>query len=101
MWMMVMFDLPVTTKEERSRATKFRKYLMDEGFEMSQFSVYYRFIGAREKATPFVKRIKSEVPRYGVVSILFFTDKQFGDIITLRNCRPEKTPEQPSLFDLF
>ena len=43
MWMIVMFDLPVGTDKERKRATKFRNFLLDEGFSMSQFSVYLKF----------------------------------------------------------
>jgi len=40
MWLLVMFDLPVTQKEERKEAADFRNYLLDLGFEMAQFSVY-------------------------------------------------------------
>ncbi len=98
---MVMFDLPVTTPDERRRASAFRNFLLDQGFEMSQFSVYMRFCGTREQALPYIKRIRKAVPPHGVVSILFFTDKQFGDIVTLRQARQEKTPKQPSLFDLL
>ena len=101
MWMMVMFDLPVTSAQERKRATVFRNYLLDEGFEMSQFSVYLRFCGTREMANPYIKRIKKQIPPDGKVSILFFTDKQFGDIITFQNRTPvlmAETPDQLSLF---
>ncbi len=101
MWMMVMFDLPVTEPEERKRATAFRNFLLDDGFEMSQFSVYFRFCGTREQALPFVKRIRSNAPQDGKISILFFTDKQFGDIITICNRKPvlmHETPDQLTLF---
>ena len=47
MWIFVMFDLPVGTKAEMRAATKFREYLLDEGFEKSQFSVYARFCNGR------------------------------------------------------
>ena len=96
-----MFDLPVTEPEERKRATAFRNYLLDEGFEMSQFSVYLRFCVTREMANPFIKRIKAHIPPDGNVSILFFTDKQFADIITFQNRKPvsmAKTPDQLTLF---
>ncbi len=101
MWMMVMFDLPVTEPEERKRATAFRNYLLDEGFEMSQFSVYLRFCGTREMANPFVKRIKAHIPPDGNVSILFFTDKQFADIITFQNRKPVSMAEIPDQLTLF
>ncbi|MDD9851502.1 MAG: CRISPR-associated endonuclease Cas2 [Gammaproteobacteria bacterium] len=40
--MLVLFDLPVTTKRERDKATRFRKKLLDDGYSMLQFSVYMR-----------------------------------------------------------
>ena len=101
MWMMVLFDLPVTQEGEAKRANIFRKNLLDLGFEMSQFSVYLRFCGTREMANPYIKRIKKQIPPDGKVSILFFTDKQFGDIITFQNRTPvlmAETPDQLSLF---
>ena len=41
-WLMVAFDLPVTTKAGRKSATNFRKFLLDDGYQMMQFSVYVR-----------------------------------------------------------
>ena len=42
MRVIVMFDLPVITEKEKKIATKFRKFLLDEGFIMMQYSVYSR-----------------------------------------------------------
>ncbi len=78
MWMMVMFDLPVLTKRQRKRATKFRNDLLDLGFEMAQYSVYMKFCGSRPAATALAKRVEIQVPHEGNVSILVFTDKQYG-----------------------
>lgn len=96
-----MFDLPVLSKAERKRAHDFRQYLLDEGFSMSQFSVYLRFIGSREKTDAFAKRISSHVPPMGKVSILCFTDKQFGTIQTFYNARAGKPPKNPDQLMLF
>ena len=41
-WMIVAFDLPVVEKEQRKAATRFRKFLLDDGYQMLQFSVYAR-----------------------------------------------------------
>ncbi|MGC6426759.1 MAG: CRISPR-associated endonuclease Cas2 [Akkermansiaceae bacterium] len=41
-WLMVAFDLPTKTKDERKRYTHFRKCLLDDGFLMMQYSVYIR-----------------------------------------------------------
>ena len=40
MWLIAMFDLPVTSKLARKRATEFRACLLDGGFIMLQYSVY-------------------------------------------------------------
>lgn len=97
MWMMVMFDLPVGTPPERHLATRFRNFLLDEGFEMSQFSVYFRFCGDRTHTPPYVSKIRKNAPPGGKISILFFTDKQFSDIINIQSRivqAPAKNPDQ-------
>ena len=40
MWLMVMFDLPTDTPKARRRYRDFRNYLLQDGFDMLQFSVY-------------------------------------------------------------
>lgn len=101
MWMMVMFDLPVASEKDRKNYTEFRNALLDNGFEMSQFSVYLRFCGDRECSEKYVRVVKANAPPEGNVSILFFTDKQFGQIINIvRYDRPKKKeiPDQLTLF---
>ena len=75
MWMMVLFDLPVLTKKERKDATKFRKFLLDQGFDMCQLSVYLRFCAGKEQAEAYTKRVESALPPSGNVQIIYFTDK--------------------------
>ena len=100
MWMIVMFDLPTITKNDRRRATKFRNFLLDSGFEMAQFSIYLKFVGVREKANRMVKKIKLNTPP-GKVSILFFTDKQFSQIINIHNNKIEQITEEYEQLLLF
>ena len=78
MWMLVMFDLPVLTKRQRKRATRFRTDLLDLGFEMAQFSVYMKFCGGKDAADTLGARVERLVPAEGRVSILVFTDNQYG-----------------------
>jgi len=101
MWMMVMFDLPVLEKAERRDATKFRKYLLDQGFEMCQFSVYLRFCAGKEQTEVYTRRVQSVLPESGNVQILYFTDKQYENIVSFdgpRQNRPNRNPEQFTLF---
>ena len=57
-----MFDLPVTEKEDRKRATAFRNSLLDEGFCMAQFSVYFRLLDGKEAADAIERRIEKRIP---------------------------------------
>lgn len=101
MWMMVMFDLPTETAEERKSAAKFRNFLLDEGFQMVQFSVYVQFTGTFENSQKFVRAIKQNNPQYGDVNILFFTDKQFSNIIHIENREDKTLMAEPAQFELF
>jgi CRISPR-associated protein Cas2 len=95
-----MFDLPTFTKTDRDNANHFRNFLKDNGFEMSQFSVYTKFVGLREKANRMVKKIKNNIPP-GKVSILFFTDKQFSQIISIHNNTIDKIADEVEQLMLF
>lgn len=75
MWLYVMFDLPVGTKKERKAATKFRKFLLDEGFEMAQFSVYLRFAASKEAAETYIQKVRRSLPPSGKVHIVTLTEK--------------------------
>ena len=83
MWLFVFFDLPVTTSSERKAATNFRKYLLNDGFIMMQYSVYIRHCASYEAMIVHKRRIKSLMPQTGNISMLAVTDKQFGDIETV------------------
>ena len=102
MWVWVLFDLPVGTKAERKRATGFRKYLLDLGFEMVQFSVYLRHAWSREKAESYARQVGESVPRTGHVQILFFPDKQYAQSQIFRGSshgsHPAEKPRQLVLF---
>ena len=101
MWLFCLFDLPTNTKAQRKRAAAFRKNLVEDGFDMMQFSVYKRFCGSSEACDVHIKRVKNWLPEEGTVSILKFTDKQFGEILTFDGFLPlklEKASEQLEFF---
>lgn len=81
MWMLTMFDLPVVHTEERKEATRFRKDLLDMGFEMAQFSVYMRCCVSRERTEALVEGVRKRLPSGGKVAILIFTDKQYENML--------------------
>jgi len=101
MWMMVLFDLPVVEPEERRAATKFRNFLLDQGFEMAQYSVYVRHTSGKEAVQTLVRRVERATPPQGKVDILQFTDKQYENIVSFRGRRRAAAPENPKQFVLF
>lgn len=99
LWVMVLFDLPVSTKPERKAASAFRLHLLDMGFMMVQFSVYMKHCAGKDQADTLSKKIKPKVPIDGNVKILRITDKQFENIEHL-GCHKtsQKIHEQLALF---
>ena len=78
MRVIVFFDLPTATAEDRRRYRLFRKGLIEHGFMMMQESVYCRMVpnaGVQQSVVATVRRIK---PPAGIVQILTVTEKQFA-----------------------
>lgn len=101
MWVLVFFDLPTTTKVERKTATKFRKKLLDNGFSMFQFSIYLRNCPSRENAQVHIQRVKNALPKYGKISILCITDKQFGNMELFYGKKKTTLPPTTQQLELF
>lgn len=101
MWVMVLFDLPTSSKRERHNYTKFRDFLLDRGFEMAQYSVYVRHTNGKDAINALIEKVASAVPAEGKVDIVQFTDKQYENIVSIRGARKAdslKNPEQLVLF---
>jgi len=101
MWVLVFFDLPTETKKERKAASRFRKDLIDDGFNMFQFSIYMRFCASRENSAVHIRRTKDMLPEKGKVGIMQITDKQFG-MMELFHGEKSVDPDSPgSQLQLF
>lgn len=75
-----MFDLPVETTAQRREYTKFRKYLIKNGFLMMQESIYCRLAQNSSAADFLVDNVRKNKPPEGLVQALTITEKQFGKI---------------------
>lgn len=101
MWLFVFFDLPVKEKAERQVATRFRNFLLKDGYMMVQFSVYARICNGQERVEKHLQRIQANLPQKGSVRAFQITDKQYERMKTLvgKQTRNEKTKaEQLVLF---
>ncbi len=78
MYLFVFFDLPVKTKEDRRRATRFRTFLVKDGYDMMQLSVYTRVCRGQEAADKHLGRIEKNLPPRGSVRALQVTERQFA-----------------------
>lgn len=77
MWIICMFDIPVRTKKEMKRATRFRNTLLDNGFCMKQFSVYIKPCTTLNSAKSVARYLRLYIPANSSVSFLYITDKQY------------------------
>jgi CRISPR-associated protein Cas2 len=101
MWVLVLFDLPTDTKKDRRIAGLFRKELLNDGFAMFQFSIYARFCASRENMEVHINRVQKCLPEHGKISIMQFTDRQFGLTKIFYGKKPlenEKPSQQLELF---
>ncbi len=100
-WVLVMFDLPVLTANQRREAANFRKDLIREGFMMLQFSVYARPCPSADRVESQVRRLKGLLPGGGEVRSLTITDAQWGRMLVFHSNKPsasEPMPEQLMFF---
>jgi len=101
MWILVFFDLPTETRQDKKRYMDFRKNLQKDGFIMFQFSIYVRHCASSDNADVHLKRVRSFIPEYGHVGLLCITDKQFGNIEIFHGKKPEKPKTEGIQLELF
>ncbi|MCB9911421.1 MAG: CRISPR-associated endonuclease Cas2 [Planctomycetes bacterium] len=100
-WVLVFFDLPVGTPEERKAATNFRKDLLKDGYIMVQFSVYARPCGSPDRVETQVRRLKPKIPPKGEVRGLIVSDAQWGRMLVMRSQRKVESEPQPEQMMFF
>lgn len=87
MRMILMFDMPTETVEERKAYRKFRKFLLSEGFIMHQFSIYSKLLLNNSANKAMIDRLQANNPKKGNVTLLTVTEKQFARMIYLNGER--------------
>ena len=78
MRLLVFFDLPTETGEDRRNYRKFRRCLIKNGFMMLQESVYCRMLITPTAERAVMDVIRKHKPPAGTVQILSITEKQFS-----------------------
>lgn len=101
MWLFVFFDLPVKTKPERKTATRFRNFLLKDGYMMIQFSVYARICNGKDRVDKHLQRLNSTIPEKGSVRIIQITDKQYERMKILVGTKKNNEKSQSEQLVLF
>ncbi|MEM1166903.1 MAG: CRISPR-associated endonuclease Cas2 [Planctomycetota bacterium] len=101
MWLIAMFDLPVTTRETRRRYARFRKDLISLGFTMLQYSVYARCCRSSDSAAQVRQDVRAKLPPEGQVRLVSITDRQFAKMEVFFGKKRQKTEEPPHQIMLF
>jgi len=83
MRLLVFFDLPVTTKKKRLAYTQFRKFLLHDGYDMLQWSVYGRILNGSDAEEKHLKRLKTNLPPEGSIRCMTVTEKQYAGMTLL------------------
>lgn len=101
MRLLVFFDLPTLTRADKRAYVLFRRFLLQDGYDMIQWSVYGRIINSGEVAEKHLKRLRASLPAKGSVRCMKVTEKQFAQIeILVGNftVQEKKVGIQPVLF---
>ncbi len=102
-WLIVAFDLPVLTREQRKAAADFRKFLIDDGYQMIQYSVYARACVSFARQETHLSRVKQNLPEEGSVRAVFVTRSQWERSFVIQGSPASETeaedlPEQVQLW---
>lgn len=78
MRVLVFFDLPIGTTEQRRAYTDFRKFLLKSGFMMLQESVYCKLALNGTAVRGIVDNVHKNRPKEGLIQLLTVTEKQYA-----------------------
>lgn len=79
MRIMVFFDLPTGSNDEKREYMHFRKFLLKDGYDMLQYSVYVRLCNGFSDVKKHEDRLMKNLPQFGMVHELVLTEKQYDE----------------------
>lgn len=102
-WMriIVFYDLPVNSRDLRQVYQRFHSFLLKDGYDMLQYSVYCRLCNGNDAVEKYIKRIEANVPSHGNVRIMKITEKQYSQMYFLvgtHNKQEKLNKEQKQLM---
>jgi len=102
MWVIAVYDCPMTSSEARHDYTVFRRSILQENFFQLQNSLYARHFPSMATAEAVIHRLKTGIPEGAQVAFFLVTDKQYGMTKEFFGKKPSKNmPEEPEQIALF
>lgn len=81
MRIIVFFDLPVVQPKDRKAYARFRKFLLQDGYTMLQYSVYTRICNGEDGVRKHMRRLRENIPPVnGAIRSIKITEKQFENM---------------------
>lgn len=80
MRVLVFFDLPTESLEDKRNYRHFRKFLIKNGFMMLQESVYCRIVLNHSVSNSISDALRKNKPSKGLIQMLTITEKQFSSV---------------------
>ncbi len=83
MRILLFFDLPTETNNDKKEYRKFVKFLTSEGYLRIQYSVYCKLCINNDSAQTEIKRVRVSSPHVGDIRLMAITENQFQKIINI------------------
>jgi len=90
MRLLVLYDLPVLSRPEKKAYARFHKFLLRNGYDMIQFSVYARLCNGQDSIEKHLTRLMANLPGQGSVRCMQITERQFTGIKVLVGRKTKK-----------
>lgn len=101
MWVLLMFDLPVKTKQQRTDANRYRNDLITDGYQRVQWSVYARFCPTVQRAKRDGQAALAKLPLRGECRVLYLTEHQWHRMVVVRHKKTASSEPEPQQLTIF
>lgn len=102
MWVIAVYDCPMTTPKARHDYSVFRKSLLRANFVQLQNSLYIRHFPSMATADACISRLHNNIPERAQLAFFLITDKQYAltqEYFGATSVR--KKPENPDQIEMF
>lgn len=102
MWVICVYDCPMTDAQARHDYGVFRKCLLQENFVQLQNSLYVHHFPTLAVGEATILRLRKHIPTDAQVAFFIVTDKQYGmtrEFFGSKSTR--KKPDLPEQVELF